>query len=165
MIFFQNDIVADSLKQQELLLNLGPLYEPDPVSFSFETIGWKILATLILILTGLVLFLLIRRYRHNKYRRMALTQLSKIEDPSRLPEIFILIKSTAIQTFGREKVGALFGDSWLEFLDQTGKSGKFSPFSKTILKSIYSDEHPQSPEFQQIKSQASNWISTHARKL
>jgi len=165
MKLFQDETLSDSIRQQEALLNLGPLYEPEPVAFTFDPIGWKILAVLIVALILIIFFLWLRRYRHNKYRRTALAHLSKIDDPQLLPEIFVLLKSTAIQTFGREKVGSLFGESWLHFLDQTAKSSKFKTFSQIIFKSIYSEKHPPISEFQKIKSQASNWISNHAHKL
>lgn len=70
---------ADSLAQKAELLQLGPLQEPPPVPFTFDTVGWPILVVIIGISLLLIAFFLIRKHIRNRYRRAALQELQLID--------------------------------------------------------------------------------------
>ena len=69
----------------------------------------------------------LRRFRKNRYRRLALEELAVIEQelqqPERrakaLAEIPVLLKWTALAAFPRSEVAGLSGEKWLAFLDKT----------------------------------------------
>ena len=50
---------------------MGGILEPEPLPFSFDTLGWKILGALILIGLCIILIRQIKRYQKNTYRREA----------------------------------------------------------------------------------------------
>ena len=56
----------------------GPLIEPDPIRFSFDTPGWYLLGGIIFILSCLLLIRVIKNYRKNAYRRDAIEKLGQI---------------------------------------------------------------------------------------
>lgn len=158
-------LATDTIASSRAIPELGNLYEPDPVSFSFETIGWKIL--LIVLILGIIIAALIwiRSYIKNKYRREALARLDQLQKPEHLSEVFVILKYTAMITFGRERIGSLIGKEWLLFLDKTGKNSTFQKHSSLILQAIYTDQSPELSDFNLVKKQASHWIKSHASKL
>ncbi|WPR75249.1 DUF4381 domain-containing protein [Algoriphagus sp. NG3] len=156
---------VDSLIQQRgnPPADLGAIYEPPAVSFSFDTIGWTVLGGALMLGLLILLFFLIRRYQHNQYRREAMAALQSIaSNEQEFSQVFILLKRVAIRTFGREKVGALYGASWLGFLDKTGKGVGLLRYEKQIESLIYQDKVPDPEVRRNILSQAHKWIKTHA---
>ena len=150
-------------------LNLGPLYEPDAVGFSFQSPGWYILAA-ILILLAMYLFILWARYFvKNAYRREALKNLSAIEagmgqqkDKDSLRDALVLLKLVAMQTFGREKVAPLYGNDWLGFLEEKGKDTPFLNYSSAISDSLYRSAELGKNELENLMDISKKWIITHA---
>jgi len=97
---------------------LGQLIEPDPVPYSFNTPGWYAVLILLLIIFLLIAFFQYRKYRRNAYRREALQKLEQIENSgySVVYAINLLLKTLAIQLFGRRTVADLHGPTWFLFL-------------------------------------------------
>lgn len=97
---------------------LGQLIEPDPVRYSFNTPGWHAVLILMLIIILLIAFFQYRKYRKNAYRREALWKLEEIENSGKslVYSINLLLKTVAIQLFGRRTVADLHGPSWFSFL-------------------------------------------------
>ena len=97
---------------------LGQLIEPDPVRYSFNTPGWHLVFILLLIIFIVIAFIQYRNYRKNAYRREALRKLEQIENSgeSLVYSVNLLLKTMAIQLFGRTTVADLHGPSWFSFL-------------------------------------------------
>jgi len=136
---------------------------------------------LIAVLTILLIWLLtkhLKKIRANRYRgealqRLALLRLgvseagSNTEDMERLlRQIPFLIKSTALAAFPRSLVAGLYGDDWLNFLDQTIGSddfrqgaGRHLPLlsfgSPALIKQL--DAH----EIERILKLTEHWIQNH----
>lgn len=162
MSFFQNDTLAAS-NPSVPVQDLGQIYEPPPVTFTFETIGWTVLGAMLMLGVLIGFFFLVRHYLHNRYRREALAALSTVgNDGQNFPQVFVILKRVAIQVFGREKVGALFGTAWLGFLDKTGKNVALHRYEKEIYALIYQDQLPDTQVQKAILSEAQKWIRTHA---
>ena len=146
-------------------LNLGSLQEPEAVGFTFETIGWPILAAVIFGVFLIVTFFAIRRHIKNRYRREALAELQQVvlgELP--LNHSLVLVKRTAIYAFGREKVGKLAGKEWFQFLDQNAKDVSFLSVQTEVEALIYKDEVPINETKEKLIVNTKNWIKTHASR-
>ena len=150
-------------------LNLGPLYEPDAIGFSFQSPGWYILATILILLAMYLFIKWARYYVKNAYRREALKNLSAIEagigqqkEKESLRDALVLLKLVAIQTFGREKVAPLYGNDWLGFLEEKGKDTPFLKYSAAISASLYRSEEPGIKQIENIMDLSKRWIITHA---
>ena len=153
---------ADSLKVLTEHLNLAPLQEPEPMAFTFETIGWKILALLILLTILALIYLFARNYWRNKYRRAAISRLNSAPAEAQLSTGLVLLKSTAMAVYGRETVATLNGREWFDFLDQKSKGKtRLTAFQEQIDNFIYREMHPSSSVQQQIIAQIKNWILSH----
>lgn len=156
----KQDSTSTLLQQFEV----GKLYEPEPVRFSFETVGWPVLGGVVLIALLIAAFFWYRHYQRNFYRREALKTLSSIQ-PDQALEIFVVLKRTAIHAFGREKVGVLSGTQWLKFLESTGKNVRLTAQDAQIQSAIYQNTPLSTESYSQIISNAKQWVRTHAVKL
>ena len=146
---------------------LGNILEPDPLTFTFETIGWKILAILLFIGAIVVLFRKLKLYHKNKYRREAIRKLkmAEVENVSsqdKLNRLNIILKQVAIISFGREQVAALYGESWFSFLDSKQKNSEFGKYSDTFKNALYKDIEVDNDTLESISGITVKWINQHA---
>ena len=139
----------------------------DPIPFTFETIGWKILFSIIGMLLLLAVFLLIRRYLSRAYRREAINLIQNLKkqyingNDSALTQIFITLKQVAISTYGRDNVAALEGKLWLQYLDQKGNTTYWVNNIEEISSIIHKNTFPTSSKGIEFFNQAKNWINVH----
>ncbi|MEA3436233.1 MAG: DUF4381 domain-containing protein [Thermodesulfobacteriota bacterium] len=150
-------------------IDLGPLYEPDAVRFSFETPGWYLLS-LFLLFAAIFLFVRwLKRYRKNEYRREAMKTLTEIEQNSQhqnetnqLKDALVLLKIVAMKAFGRQEVAQLYGNEWLEFLESKGKDTPFTYYKQHIANTLYEPISVDPKEAKALIEISKQWISTHA---
>jgi hypothetical protein len=144
-------------------MKLHDLYEPAPVPFRFDTPGWFILAGIILLIILIVVFVQLRKYIRNRYRREALQKLARLDSsgPCIMP-LFVILKQTAMHAFGREKVGPLYGKEWLSFLEETGKDVHMSDYQEQVVQALYTGKEMEPDMQKHMLSNAENWIRTHA---
>ncbi|MEA3092841.1 MAG: hypothetical protein QOJ04_4183, partial [Caballeronia sp.] len=113
-----------------------------------------------------------RRYKRERYRRVALTELAEIEaalsDAQRrtaaLTAIPSLIKRTSLAAAPRERVASLTGDEWLAFLKRT--RGRFDARSGALLTLVSYAPAEQvasiTPlEVETLVSATRDWIQRH----
>jgi hypothetical protein len=123
-----------------MIEGLHEILIPEPVSFLPQTIGWLIVAILLLSLAAWIGYRW-RRYRQaNRYRSLALLRISQIEaelaGPARvsaLASIPRLVKRVALEAYPREEVASLSGNAWLEFLDESYGGKDFTEGSGRLL--------------------------------
>ncbi len=109
------------------LEKLHEILLPEPVSWMPQTVGWYAIFGIVLFVTGWWVYSRLRRFRANRYRRVALAELEVIERELKQPEkrakalaeIPVLLKKTALSAFPRTDVADLSGEKWLAFLDET----------------------------------------------
>ena len=123
------------------LEKLHEIILPEPVSWMPQTIGWYAIFGLVLFVAGWWVYRRLRRYRTNRYRRLALEELAVIEQELQRPEkraevlakIPVLLKGTALSAFPRTDVAALSGEKWLFFLDKTMGGKNFTEGEGRLL--------------------------------
>lgn len=159
--------VEDTLNIESL--DLGPLYEPESIGFSFETPGWYVLGVILSLLVVLFFIKWLRQYIKNAYRREALKSLSTIEtefnkqkDILCMNDVLVLLKLVAIKAFGRQTVAELYGDEYLLFLEEKGYHTPFRKYTNTISGIVYNSEEIDKTEFANIIGLTKKWIKTHA---
>lgn len=150
-------------------LDLGPILEPEPIKFSFDTPGWYIIGGLLLVAFLILTIRWIKHYRKNAYRRNAIKKLnlinastSKIELGQQFLDLLVILKLAAFQAYGRKEVATLYGKPWLIFLESKGKNTPFSSFESTVSKAIYENTSPNAKELNDFKNLSKKWIETHA---
>ncbi len=113
------------LNLPQLLDLMEPLVEPVHVPFWPQTSGWKILLAWFLVLLVMICARTFSSWRHNRYRREALRELTAIaksadDNPGATgAAIAGLLKRTALTVFPREQVAGLYGRAWADFLADT----------------------------------------------
>ncbi len=122
------------------LQNLHDIIMPSPVPWWPPAPGWYAIFAGSAVVAAWFCWRQFRSWRVNAYRRAALDELARIKglvdsgdrEPAmrKLPE---LIKRTAMSVWPREKVAALTGSGWLQFLDQAANTDEFTKGSGRIL--------------------------------
>jgi hypothetical protein len=148
---------------QAVLQNLAPLREPSAISWWPPAPGWWLLA--VLITSGLIALSVVmwRRYRANRYRRVALHMLGDLiaRQQTTIEQINRLIKSASLVHWPANQVAHLHGSDWIDFLcHSTRKSlpeGAFEP-----LKRVYQD--PQAQADDALINATRQWIKHHRRQ-
>ena len=148
---------------------LGPLLEPEPIPFSFNTPGWYIVGVLLILIFFYIIYHRVKLYRKNTYRREALKEIkklinsgSKTELAQELCALMKILKLVALKAYGRQQVATLYGRSWLEFLESKSRSTPFKQFEKVISGTIYQNEAPDANELMELKGISKKWIQNHA---
>jgi len=151
-----------------------PIFLPEPVQFEPVTIGWYILAVVILLVTVFIIYRVIKKWEKNTYRRLAIKQLNEINQ-SLIPaenchraiqQISILLKRVALKSYRRQSVASLYGNEWITFLTTKSKRIKLHPSTtKIITESIYkssgSVEDVNREELNNFVTDVKKWIGGH----
>ncbi len=116
--------------------NLLPLRDihlpPPPSSWPPAWEWWAILALVVVVLVGLVFS--IRRYRQQRLRRLALRELRQLarqlrqqgESPELLAELSRFCRRLMVYRYGYQAATALYGEEWLQRLDQELGGSEFT---------------------------------------
>jgi len=138
---------------------------PQAVSWWPSTIGWKLVAVLLIAMTLLKLLRYIKHGWKNRYRREALRQLAALSESQQLAALPHYLKVTALQAYSREQVAGLSGQDWLTFLDAHCEGVSFSSEpGKRLLEIAYAPSPHQALDSDQVKQliqMSCHWIRKH----
>lgn len=115
----------------EALAGLHDVVAPAPVSWAPQTVGWAVLAGILVVLAAWLGWRAWKRARANRYRKVALAEIDRIaqglrDDPAAaLGAVNEILKRAALTAWPRAEVASLAGPSWLEFLDATSTGRNF----------------------------------------
>lgn len=146
---------------------------PAPVSYFPQTIGWWVVAILILALAIWIGYRIARYRRANRYRGIALDRLAELERELTTPErakalatIPQLVKRVTLEAYPRSDVASLSGKAWLEFLNEsyggtgfTDGVGKLLPVLSCVAPSHF--EGIREKEMSELTALIRRWIKTH----
>lgn len=148
---------------------LEPVFEPEPISFTYNTPAWYILGSIILLVAFYILFVQLKKYKKNRYRRDALKLMDSwniaITSGNAilvLNNIRILLKQLAIFKYGRLEVASLYGSDWLNFLESKGKDTPFSKYSILIQNDLELDSDIENKTIHELLGISKKWIKSHA---
>lgn len=150
--------------------SIGTLIEPESISYSFNTPGWYLIFGLILLTLFILAFIQFRKYKKNKYRRQAISEIENIKEIKNRTESILelnsLLKIIAIQIYGRTKVAALFGKQWFVFLAssinkmESIPKNSFEDFTKALYnKDFFLDD----TQYNSLVTFAILWINNHKK--
>jgi ABC-type transport system involved in Fe-S cluster assembly fused permease/ATPase subunit len=148
-------------------ISLQPLIEADPVPFTMETLGWKILLFIIIAIVLFLIFKFYKNYKKNQCRRDAISKINKLNtdlnDSEFITQTMFYLKQTALKTYDRKVVAALNGEHWLSFIDEKVKTVNFLKDKELIASAIYENKLNIGDDFNReaFKSQSIKWIRNH----
>jgi hypothetical protein len=127
-------------KAQAVLAQLDDIVTPPPPDWWPHTWGWVALGVIMLALLLWAAWRALQRHRANRYRREALTELTRIEAQlgdgvqraDALAALPALLKRTALAAWPRDDVARLSGTPWSDFVGAQTKSG-IEPAAKRLL--------------------------------
>lgn len=138
--------------------SLHGFYQPQPPSWRPQTIGWYVVFAIAALLLLWLSVHLIRRWRENRYRREALTELARIE----AAQFSVLLKRTALTEWPREEVASLSGPAWLRFLDSSAREPLFAIAPEDRLEEIaFSAKKLSAEDESALRTAAGAWIRQH----
>ncbi|OIQ41279.1 MAG: hypothetical protein BM563_00920 [Bacteroidetes bacterium MedPE-SWsnd-G1] len=142
---------------------LKPIMEPDPIEFSFETVGWTVLLWVLIISILVIVIRSMLLYRKNKYKRTALKVLDKLSLNAQDINLQIAtqLKIVAIQSYGRGTVAHLSGEDWTSFLQSKTKHTQFEELDSFLMECLYKN-NTDSAQTKQFLTFSKKWIKTHA---
>lgn len=148
------------------LAKLKEIALPESISYFPQTPAWYILFGVIALL---ILFFLWKQYKHyqnNKYRRVALAELSKIKSEKTYEEIPELVKRVALVFSDRNEIASLSGETWLEFLNKSYKGNGFSSDAGSLFVDLAYSSQTRIKLYQQGENEnlinlISEWIKKH----
>ncbi|SFN55379.1 protein of unknown function [Bizionia echini] len=155
---------------QATTLELGSIMEPEPIAFTFDTLGWKVLFVILILLCLFGVWKLYLRYKHNQYRREAIAELQTLHGNTQLSEVAFITKSvfilkrTALQSYPRDQVASLKGESWLQFLNSQVSGMDFLKYKEAIANAVYKEALGNEESFNKddFFNMSLKWIKRHA---
>lgn len=129
------------MDNQDALAQLKDIHFPTPVGWWPIAPGWYLLGFFLLILTMGLSYILYKKRESTKPKLRALALLASYKQQyerdknSQMTssQVSELLRRVALVYFPREQVASLHGESWLEFLDQTGKEIDFISVKSMLL--------------------------------
>ncbi len=141
------------------------IIEPDAIPYSFDTLGWHIVAGWLALLLLISAIVWLYYYQKNSYRRKAIKELQKLYTPSHqnIYQANYLLKLMALKVYGRKTTGNLNGKQWYSFLTETAKSFPLSSEQFSAFNSALYNPDYQLPEasYTQFIQFAIHWCKTH----
>ena len=165
MSLFLNTYYLSTLQEPQQSEDIQGIIEPSPVPFTFDTLGWKIVGLILLLILIRIAYKAYQRYQKNAYKRDAIKLISSLEkNTENVPfeTVSTALKKVALISYGRETVAALYGLSWLAFLQEKGKNTPFMNYKDDLPDVIYSKKTLEKTKTEELLKLSKKWIKTHA---
>lgn len=156
---------------------LHDIVMPGPVPWWPPATGWYWVMAFALVLAVLFAFRGYVRWQHNRYRREALIELTRLEAELKgseqrtqlLPGLSELLKRTALSAFPRAQIASLIGAPWFAFLDRAGQKIAFSTGLGAMLENaVYDPRNAAALDEQKVHELTAAiryWIKHHRTDL
>ena len=147
-----------------LLSSLNEISAPTQISWFPQTLGWQLLFLLFFCYLLYRIYLLIKKYVGNAYRRAAHYEMQLIStEPDNLKKIPLILRRTALYAYPRKLVSPQIGNDWEQWLDQECHGCDFSTQHSGVLSELAYAKQPKLSEeqIQALKSQVMLWIKSH----
>jgi len=147
-------------------LPLRDIHLPEAIGWWPPAIGWWLLAILLLLLTGLAIWLFKRLTRKTAVKTAkklltAIKQDKSLDNLQKLRELSALLRRVAVSVAPRAEVAGLTGRAWLAFLDASLKGSPFSEgVGQLLVDSPYRNVAPGEPEISQLINLCEDWLGT-----
>jgi len=146
--------------------SIGKIIEPETISYSFNTLGWQIVAIILVVISISIALKYFFRYRKNAYRREAIKGINKAvqeDNINTLQAINTLLKSLCLSLYERTEVASLYGIEWFSFLNtKTNNSMSNEKQYQQFSEAIYSSNHNANSELTKaFIAFSTNWVKKH----
>lgn len=151
----------------KLLSQLRDIHLPTAISWWPLAPGWYIIIALSMMI---IAFFAIRYWRIWKFRQQAINAVTDLAHeftqsqyaPSIIAKLNKLLKQMALTCSRNPSVASLYGQAWLEYLDQTGKTHAFTQGAGRLLIST-PYQHQNAKNALPLFKLAEKWIRRQRR--
>ena len=145
-------------------LKLRDIHLPDPVGMWPVAPGWYVIALTLLLLIGYLIYFVYLRHRRGRAKYQALMMLVEYErqfaagsEASVISaKISELLRRVALVYYPRASVAGLNGQSWIDFLNESGKAN-FNDIRSLMLDLPYQKQTGRM-DLKPLFSTAKDWI-------
>lgn len=136
---------------------------PAGVSWLPQTVGWWLIAGLLIVYLSRWTWRLLTHWYRNRYRKEALNRLSRISPSDNyLVELSKLLKITAVAAYDRPETAQLTGAPWPDFLNRKCDTNPFDEELSTLLaEGVYRQVKLSEGQHDRILAAAKVWIKSH----
>ncbi|MDP2561736.1 DUF4381 domain-containing protein [Psychrobium sp. 1_MG-2023] len=138
--------------------DLAPIVLPEAPGLWPLAPGWWLLIVLVLALIVTMSLMVIKQRQFWRIKHLALT---KVQATEQVGEINQLLKQVAIHYYGANRVAALQGQSWTDFINQ-GLNNDLKTLNNQINQHLYHRDNNHYLE--QFKHIASTWLKQLDKK-
>lgn len=151
--------------QDAFILNqLKDIHEPLQPQWWPPAPGWWIAFFLVLILLFFLIRFLWKQTQHFLWQSRITRQIKFIVKQEKLIDqittLSMLLRRVALHRYPAEEVASLYGEAWLDFLDNTGGNGNFKAYGQLLGGDLYKPLENTSPlpSNDPLFSTAQEWI-------
>lgn len=153
----------------QALAQLRDIHLPQPIGWWPLAPGWYVLVVLAVLAISITSFYVYRFYVSGRARRQALQLLNvyvqeyQRDNNSQLisAKISELLRRVALVYFPRKDVASLQGESWITFLNSTGKSINFNSVRECLVELPYQQQ--AQANIKPLLTRARAWIKQRRR--
>jgi len=151
-------------------LPLRDIHIPEAIGGWPPAFGWWLLAVLMLLLPGVLVWLYRRLTRLTAVKTARKLLKALRNDPSRddltkITELSALLRRVAISTDTRAEVAGLTGQNWLTYLDRTVKGAPFSEGpGRVLLDTHYRKTAPSEPALRDVFQVCDDWLKAQSKR-
>ena len=99
---------------------LKELAWPEAIPFLPQTIGWLVVALVVLALIAWMSWRARKRWHRNAYRREALASIDAMRaDPAQAAQLAFVLRRSALAAYERSSVASLRGREWIRWLNES----------------------------------------------
>jgi hypothetical protein len=149
------------------LKGISEVLPAQAISWLPTTVGWQIVAVIVLLLLGWRGYRYAQWWLRNRYRRHALQSLQELgqqhpRNGSLVPHLARLLKTTALQCYPRHEVASLSGDNWTDWLNAHSGGAEFSGCSMSLLScDVYRPGRADEDQVGRLIQECAAWIEHH----
>ena len=151
-----------------LLEKLVETQAPESISWLPQTLGWKLLAAVALLLLFRKSYHTYKNYQRNAYRREALAWLEQCQQTNNIDlykQLPSLLRKTALSAYNRTEITQLTGSQWEHWLDQQCQQSSFSTSCPNVLQKLsympINSVTAQTAQYQVLLVQITLWVKHH----
>ncbi len=141
--------------------NLHDIALPAEVSWWPLAPGWYFVFAILFLLVFQLVWRVWQGWNANAYRREAVKQLAKTEDPAVVAEI---LRRVALAILPRAEVAELSGEAWARWLSETCSTPMPAEVREQLVSGLYSSSQQPAEEtamLEKLKGYAQHWIVEH----
>ena len=136
---------------------------PEAIPFLPQTIGWLVVAFVVLAVIAWFAWRARKRWHRNAYRRESLASIDAMRaDPAQATQLAFVLRRSALAAYERTSVASLRGREWIRWLNESGGRELFAADAADALDRLaYGGVALPSNELEPLLAASREWVRSH----